>query len=423
VRKLVLAALLSLPAIALANGAATPDTKTYLVSGGGPGELAMNTTFGFLFSQDGGASWRWTCHEAVIGTAPFTPRSFRSPGGTLFVIVPIGLGIDPSKTLWRTPDRGCDWSSVESLGSNTLLGMDFQPGTPSTVVVVGVVGSDGTAWRSTDDGVTFGAPVLTATGEQLTSVRFAPGAPLRAYASGSVPGSTSTVWRSDDGGKSWSANPLTLAGNPPVTVLAVSPANPDDVWLRSDAQNDVLLLSTDGAASFHPVFTLPQMDVEGFALTNGGDDRWVAVRRTNGLFAATGGSTSFARAAYAPNARCLEAAGETLYLCGDPYSAQGFAPGTSSTDGAVFSTSMSFSRVTGQLSCPAGSTSAPICDTYWPTVQLNLGLVTPTPTPNAGGGGGGGCGCDLGSEAAPDLLFVGAAGALVLAFAWARNRP
>jgi hypothetical protein len=302
--------------------------------------------------------------------------------------------------------------------------MDFQPGTPATMVVVGLTGSDGTAWRSTDDGVTFGGPVLTAAGEQLTSVRFAPGAPLRAYASGNVPGSTSTVWRSDDGGKSWSANPVTLGSNLSLSLLAVSPSDPDTVWLRADLASDEVLVSTDGAASFHPALTLTGLgDVQGFALTANGADRWVAVKRTNGLLAAAGGSTTFVRAASAPNVRCLDAQGDALFLCGDPYDARGFAAGTKTTDGAVFETSMSFARVSGQLSCPAGSTSPPICDTYWPMVQQSLGLVSPTPTPGNGGGGGGGCGCNLGGETGPQLVFLAAAAALVLALVQARNRP
>lgn len=44
------------PAVARGNGASVPDSAEFHPESSTPGDLAMNTTFGFLFSTDDGAA-------------------------------------------------------------------------------------------------------------------------------------------------------------------------------------------------------------------------------------------------------------------------------------------------------------------------------------------------------------------------------
>src|SRR4051812_23365826 len=111
-RLALLAALALTPLRALANGASIPDTADVHPQSPTPGDFTMNTSFGFLFSSDDGAHWGWTCHEAIIGTASFTPRTYRNAQGITFVSVPLGLAVPPDKTLWRTLDHGCNWLPI-----------------------------------------------------------------------------------------------------------------------------------------------------------------------------------------------------------------------------------------------------------------------------------------------------------------------
>src|SRR3954470_1908626 len=149
--------LLLAPGIAFANGASVPDTAEFHPQSPTAGDLTMNTSFGFLFSSDDGAHWGWTCHEAIIGTASFTPRTYRSPDGTMFSSVPLGLAVPPDQTLWRTIDHGCNWTPVANLTSEAVLALSFAA-SGARALAAGTDASimNGRAWLSSDGGASFG---------------------------------------------------------------------------------------------------------------------------------------------------------------------------------------------------------------------------------------------------------------------------
>lgn len=407
----LVAALLAglVPAIALANGASVPDSAEFHPESSTPGDLAMNTTFGFLFSTDDGAHWEWTCHEALIGAASLTPKTWRNAGGAFFVAVPLGLGPDPTKALWRTTDRGCNWDPVATISTSGVLAVAFD----STGTVALAAGTNSTvdtarAWISHDSGATFGPPVVTQPGKYFTSARIAPSDSQRLYLTAlqpSPPGAS--IFRSDNQGTSWTEIPFPFVGQAATRLLAVSPTNADVVWLRNDAGTDRVLLSTNGAMSFREILTV-DVDVTGFALTNGGATTWVASRATNGVFVATSGAP-FERLAGSPAPRCLVSKGDVVYVCADPYN-DGFAA-ASTTDGATWTTAMSFARIGAPRSCPAGSDSATICDPLWPGIDQKIHGASPTPMPSPPPDGSirKGCRCDLGEDASPPLLASAAA--------------
>lgn len=402
--RVIAACMLLAAGVALANGTAQPDSVAFFADATAPDDFAMNTTFGFLFSDDGGGAWEWTCHEAVIGTAPFTPGATRAPNGAFYVTTPLILGIDQGLTLYRTIDRGCSWTGNESLRSRTVRTLAFRPGDDATVLAIGSSsGGLGMAWRSSDGGVTFGAPLLSAAEHVFTTVHYAPSDPQRVYIAAlkqTVP-QASVVYRSDDGGDVWTAMPFAFVDQPPIRVLAVDPLDADVLWLRNDAATDRVFRSTNGGVSFalsHSIDT----DVLGMALTDAGATRWLAVSQTNGLLRATAASPGFAAIAGSPTARCVEAEGDAIYVCAHPYQ-DPYSAAVTIDGGASFDSAMTFQRITGPVAdCPAGTSHRNICEPLWPQVRQNLGLDTPasspTPTPGDRGNGEGGCSCALSGE-------------------------
>lgn len=397
-----LAAFLLAPASGSANGTAVPDSLSFHVAPADPDTFWMNATFGFLRTTDGGQSWAWTCHEAILGSAPFSPKTFASGDGTLFATTPLLLAVEPSRTLWRTAD-GCDWTSTPTLDAVSVLAVAPRPN-GDRVLAAGLNTSGTTAflWISDDGGLSFGSPVLTGPGEIFTGAAFAPSDPQRAYLASLAPSvPAATLYRSDDAGDSWTAQPFPFVDQPSIHVVAVSPSDADVVWVRNDAATDRLFVTTNGGASFREELTAPA-DFSGFALLDGGDTRYAAIRAAGGMWRSTASAPAWTPVPGAPSTRCLAAENGVLYLCADPLVDPFVA--AARYDGAVFDTAMAFQRITGPLVCPAGSDSASVCDPLWPALQVRLGLATPTDSPPpAADGPGGGCACST-ATAAPGVF-------------------
>ena len=426
-RRAALAAVLALAAagVALANGTAQPDSVAFFADATQADDFAMNTTFGFLFSQDAGASWEWTCHEAVIG-AVYTPGATRAPDGAFYVTTPLALGIDPTLTLYRTADNGCTWTGTESLRNRVVRSLAFRPGDDTTVIAVG--GSSGglaVAWRSSDGGLTFGSPLLEVPEYVFTTVHYAPSDPQRVYIASlkqTLPQNSAVLYRSDDGGTGWTPLSFPFVDQNPIRVLAVDPVDADIVWVRNDAATDRVFRSTNGGVSFALAHSIVGTDVLGMALTESGATRWLAVQRTNGVLLATEAAPLFSAIPGSPIARCVEAEGDTVYVCSHPYQ-DPYAAAFTDDGGATFDSAMTFQRITGPVTgCPAGTSHRTICEPLWPQVRQNLGLdgPTPSPTPKNGADGDTGCSCSLLPSGDHPSVFVGpalvASAVLALAF-------
>ena len=170
VRALLL--LVVLASNAAAHGRDPYATKIHFQPGNEQHVLA-GTTIGLVTSTDGGATWRWTCEEALHYLDPFDPDYAYAQSGSIAVQTFTGISVE----------RGtCSFDP-------TNLGMKYV----SAIAAAGTVfyaaaadGNDAAIYRSTDDGMTFtplpGSPGMP--GDSWRSIEVAPSDPQRIYLAG-----------------------------------------------------------------------------------------------------------------------------------------------------------------------------------------------------------------------------------------------
>src|SRR6185503_20752105 len=85
---------------------------------GHPMDIIAGSTIGLLTSHDGGATWRWTCEEAIHYQDPFDPDYAYAGGGAIFAQAFTGLGVDRDTCKFEpTALGGLFVSSVTTTGS------------------------------------------------------------------------------------------------------------------------------------------------------------------------------------------------------------------------------------------------------------------------------------------------------------------
>jgi len=139
---------------------------------GHPDEVLAGMTIGLVTSRDGGATWRWTCEEAIHYKDPFDPDYAYTQGGAIFAESFKGLGED-RETCSFEPTQLADLfiSSITATGS--------------IVYAAASDTRDSSIYRSIDDGMTFvkiaspGQP-----GDWWLSLEVAPSDPQRVYLAG-----------------------------------------------------------------------------------------------------------------------------------------------------------------------------------------------------------------------------------------------
>jgi hypothetical protein len=139
---------------------------------GAPNDVLAGTTIGLLTSHDGGATWWWTCEEAVHYRDPFDPDYAYTQGGKIFAEAFDRLGVDAGT---------CSFEP-------TSLGDLFVSSITSTTGVVYAAAADqrdSSIYKSIDDGVTFtkvASPGMP--GDWWLSLEISPSDPDRVYLAG-----------------------------------------------------------------------------------------------------------------------------------------------------------------------------------------------------------------------------------------------
>lgn len=348
-----------------------PGSLSILLPQDNAAKIGLATTFGLILSDDGGASWVWTCEQPattsmanvyVVGPPP-ADRFYAQSRVTGFAF---------------SDDESCGWQTAGGALAGLVVS-DFFPdasdpshvlaaATPATDAGVAAVAS---VYVSMDGGATFGAtPIYSApAGAAIVGIEIARSNPqviyLTTYTSGSA-GNAPSLVRSADGGRSWTSTDLAAPLGPSVVrILAVDPANPDLVYLRATgATSEALAVTRDGGGSFATPLTVDDGALSAFvrlasgtvlvgALVNlpggGGGTMGAGYRSTDGAM-------SFQPWTLSPQPHLVGLAERvlggqsTLYLSGKNYS-DGWALATSTDEGMTLTPMMSYDDVSGIKPC------------------------------------------------------------------------
>lgn len=384
------------------------ETQSYTSRRGHPDDQVMGFTRGTLISRDGGGSWRWVCAEAM-GYGSWTPESYVwLANGDLLTAT--------GKALLRSRDGGCTWAPSPAFQDAWVSSLAEHPTDDSLLyAATGRPSVTNLLYRSEDGGETW-TPTPLKRDAVFSAVRVAPSEPKRLYVSGWV-GYTMYLFRSDDAGETWEDLPHAFSGPLEdaydLKLLAVSPANPDVLWMRVSSlgtAGDItytVLRSDDGG---HTLASVLESDEPLVDMDVSADGRTAWVATYTHLYRGREGE-SFAPLPLPTGNACVKRERGALYACGSTW-LHDWALARSTDEGNSWEPLFSLREVQGVHQCPAGTPVSELCTPLWPQLADQLGApVSPTP-PDAGTSGEqpppkpDGCGATAGSAGMAPLLLL-----------------
>ncbi len=376
---------LSLALVLLASGAtaargdgAFPNAMQVLARAGNTQELHLGATFGLITTEDFGAHWSYVCEPYITGGTNVILYA-QEPDGTLLAL---------ADKLWRSSDAGCTWTLIAPPGGAVGWSDVFiDPTVPQRAYAISFTADSGprALWESSDGAQSF--PTLLDTGvDGLVSVESAASKPEVIYATNAVYSGSATplLARSRDGGATWTSFPIAAPAPSIVRILAVSPDDPDTLWLRASNVNtsaDDLWFTSDGGQTLSIIYS-SSVPLTGFARSS--DGTLYATDGNAGLLVNAPASSGFVRVG-TPHFLCLGALGARLFGCGDSLK-DAFNLAFSDDRGQSWSPLLSFPQITGPAACVQSA-----CASDWVYQQTQFAALEPKP--------GSGCGSfPLGGE-------------------------
>ena len=427
-RRLLISLFVLAPAVASANG--RPPASIHLhFRPGEQSEIILAATFGALFSNDDGATWRWMCETAIGYGGTYDPDYALSPTGRAFATTFDGLQVDQDACSFQLSTFGESFASqvTTAPNGNILVAMSFQ----GDAAAVPPIPPDFKLYRSTTDGTSFNAGVTVGTGgEWWQSLEVAPSDSNRVYLTGyrviSGQPKRLLLFRSNDGGQSYSPLAVTTfqtTNRSDLEIAAISKTDPNRLLLRvtwwQDTIGDAFYLSTNGGTSWTKVIEIGDT-ARGVAFRQNGEA--IIGTTQSGIYRSTTGGASFTLVPGSqPNINCLaERDNGELWACTNNYAGAPFDYGVmKTTDMSTWTGVLKFEDITGPLDCPSGTIMKDCCTVHlqacpfeftpeWCGLRAQLG-ITADPVgcatvdgavgPDAPGtGGGDGC---CGSAAHP----------------------
>lgn len=373
---LVLATVLSslCPQQAWANGA-FPTPSQLVSEAGAPEHLLLRTTFGLVYSMDGGTSWDWICEDG-LGYANVLPAIGLLDSGTLVAGIPAGI-------LSAELDS-CDFPMATGVDSDVvdLAISRSRPGVMVALTVDYEINSS-QLWESTDAGSSF-APISNVFPDFIaTTLDASPSDPDVLYVSGAdVAGDAQgLLMRSEDHGQTF----VTHAVPDSVGLLwpyiaAIDPEHPDRIYVRLSGLPGRLKVSDDGGATFSEPLQLAS-ELQAFALSPDGTELLVS-SPASGTFRADSDSLKFRQVACV-GVGCLLWNDAGIYACGDEVS-DGFSVGRLVDEGSTYERLLNFTCLDPTFSCSDTTELGSLCPAAWDAVgpQLSaLGECDPNAAP------------------------------------------
>lgn len=394
--KRIAAALFVLLCTSPASGNGRPAETSSIVFGP-DGRIAAGATFGLVRSDDGGATWRWSCEEALGYGGEYDPVLAYAPTGALF------------STSFRGVTRTADHCTVEAstpLGAKFATAMTRGPDDALYIALADpadmatMYPGDTGIYKSTDGGQTFPTSAMPSpVGTWWYSVVVAPSDPQRVYAAGfrvELGVRALKLFRSTDGGATYV--PMTTTGietspSSAVLIAGVSAQDPDLLFARVTYQdnapnNDAIYRSTDAGATWTEVFANATSLT---ALVRANGDLFVANRYAQAWISrAPSSGDAWEAVAGAPHVNCLVENGGEVYAC-----TQNYAPSDEtrddagimkSSDLATWTPVLKFQDIAGPIACAAGTTQRDTCvdnELRWCAMRRQFGIVAdPTGCPS-----------------------------------------
>jgi hypothetical protein len=408
-----------------------------------PNEIYLATNFGLIISEDGGATWTWTCEQQatnmgyiyVVGPSP-ADRIFSVPG--------TGLAY--------SDDGSCTWQVAGGTLAGAVVADVFpDPSSPSRVIALaeptsGDASVGGGLFPSDDGGATFKDALFVGPPDGvLASLEIARSDPLTMYVAFYTIDSSAGAFhpqlaRSNDGGASWTVLDNSAAlGLGMTRILAIDPTDANTVYLRliQNGSQSVAVTKDAGVTFTTPVTVSGGASAQITAFVRTADGTLLvgasAMDASPIGFRSIDGGVSFQSWSGVPHLTALAERDGKLYAAAHNYT-DGWAIGVSTDGGTTFQPLASYNQVTSikacaQTACLAACQYQASANGTWPAAvcSANASDAGAQPPPNKSGGGcrtatsgqiGGGAGADgagAGSVALAALL-------LAMVFAIAKRR-
>jgi len=419
---------------AWADGA-FPASLQILLPSDRASEIGLATNFGLILSEDGGATWQWTCEQ---------PETFGATGYAVgpapkdrFYALSMTQGL-----LAFSDDTSCTWTvSGGAIAKVAVSDYFADPIDASRVLVLGTPVSGASlaqVFASNDSGATFGPALYTAppTGA-LRGVEIASSDPLTMYVAlytttqlavdgGIINQSHPKLVRSTDGGTTFTTIDLEATlGRVQFGIMAVDPTNARTLYLRvmdAEQNQESVAVSTDGGATFTTPVTVPGGVLTAFARLVSGTLLVGGTAGTTGLgFRSGDGGASFQPWTGVPHIQALAERAGKLYVAAKNYT-DGWALGVSTDEGLTITPITTYDQVAAMKTCVQ---TLPVCmdscemvasRQIWSPAVCGDNVGTPPPAKS-------GCGCAVpGPRRAGTMALALGAAALLAAHARRRSR-